>query len=161
VGEQSIRYGLITLSVGAWLFYIIRDIRDHFFQIYLFLVGLLVAFEIDQAGANLLYQGITLGDATQFIFILMAPVVTFLVVFRENKEALLTTPLDLLILSMCVALAIVAPQFEMTFNLPALVSKAIIIFLSIKILMNRTTQLGRTACGSVLASLLLLVVRSF
>ncbi len=161
VDEQSIRYGIITMAVGGGLLYLVRDIRDHFFQIYLFLVGLLLAFEIDQAGASLIYAGYTLNDATTLIFLLMAPVVAFLVIFRDNQDALLSTPLDLLILAMCVALTIVAPQFEMTFNLPALVSEAIMIFLTIKILMNRTTHLGRTACGSVLASLALLVLRGF
>lgn len=160
VDEVAVKVILFTLAVGGGLLYVIRDVKDHFFQIYLFLVGLLLAFEIDQASSNLLFAGYTLGEATNLLFMIMAPLVTFKVLFRTRREILLSTPLDLLVLAMCVSLAIVSPQFEFTFNLPELTSKAIIIFLTIKILTNRSLSLSRPVCGTVMTSLVLLVVRS-
>ncbi|MCF6179344.1 MAG: hypothetical protein L3J63_08155, partial [Geopsychrobacter sp.] len=160
VDTFSIRLILISLAVGVGLLYVIRDVRDHFFQIYLFLIGLLLAYEVEEAGANILFAGYTLGEATDLLFLFMAPLVAFKVLFRTKKESIFSTPLDLLVLAMFVSLAIVSPQFQLTFNLPELASEAIVLFLAFKILMNRSPMLGRPVCGTVMTSLVILVVRS-
>ncbi len=161
VEPGSIKVILFALAVGCGLLYLIRDVRDHFFQIYLFLVGLLLAYEIEQAGANILFSGFTLHDMTDLLFMVMAPLVVYKVIFRPKNEILVSSPLDLLVVAMCISLTIVAPQFEVAFNLPELASKAIIIFLTIKILMSHGVALGRPVCGTVMTSMFLLVLRSF
>lgn len=161
VDDLAIKLILFTLVAGCGLLYIIRDIRDHFFQIYLFLVGLLMAYEIEQVSSNLVFASYTLGDMTDLLFYFMAPLVAFKVIFRNRDDALLSTPLDILVLAMCVSLAVISPQFDLTLNLPHLAWEAVVIFLTIKILMNRTVSLSRPVCGTVITSLFLLVVRSF
>jgi len=121
---------------------------------------LLLAYEVEEAGANILFAGHTLGEATDLLFMLMAPLVAFKVLFRTQKESIFSTPLDLLVLAMFASLAIISPQFQLTFNLPEIASEAIVLFLAFKILMNRSPMLGRPVCGTVVTSLVLLVVRS-
>lgn len=161
LGVSSVQYILLTLGVGVGLLLLIRDIRNHFFQIYLFVVGLVLSYEVTQAGANLLFSHYTLADVTNFLYLLMVPLVLYLVLFRNAAEARLTTQLDLLVLAVSLTLAFVAKETVLPFSFPLLVSKAILIFLSIKILTNRSVYFSRPVCGSVLASLVFLILQGF
>lgn len=161
LGASSVQYILLTLGVGVGLLLLIRDIRNHFFQIYLFVAGLVLSYEVTQAGANLLFSRYTLADVTNLLFLLMVPLVLFLVLFRNSDEARLTTQLDLLVLAVSLTLACVAQETVLSFSFPLLVSKAILIFLSIKILTHRSVYFSRPVCGSVLASLVFLFLQGF
>lgn len=160
VNESALRITLVTLLAGVALLYITRDLANPFFLVYLFLVGLLLTVGMEQARTSLLFTGFSVGQLSDWLFKAMVPFIVLKIVFKRDNELFLSASLDMLVLAMCVSLALISPQLQVSYNLPVIVGKAIVLFLALKILISRGPVFSRQICGSVLASLVALLVRS-
>ena len=130
---------ILYLMVGCAFYYLYRDFRNHFFQFFLFMMGGLLIWVVDVCGHPASFRNLHYHEISNGLFIVMAALVLFKILFRKARIAFLSSSLDLLVIAIALAVAIVAPQFELLAQLPMVIVKSVVWFLAIKLLMNRAT----------------------
>ena len=151
---------LVAMMVGAVLLFYIKDTHSSFLQIYLLLVAVLLSFGLEHARSTIVFSGFSVGQISDLLFKCLVPFIAMKFIFKRENEHYMSASLHLLVLAMCVGLAVVSPGLHLPFNLQMVIAKALILFLSLRILVGQGPLLSRQAYGSVLASLLAMLFRS-
>ena len=134
-----LQFVIIFLLVGGAFYYLYRDFRNHFFQFFLFITGGLLIWVVDICYHPGWLSYSSYQEISNGLFIVMAGLVLFKIWFRKARIAFLSSSLDLLVIAISLAVAVVAPQFELLAELPLVIMKSVVWFLAIKLLMNRAT----------------------
>jgi UDP-GlcNAc:undecaprenyl-phosphate GlcNAc-1-phosphate transferase len=152
-------FAVVTLVGGGVLLYLTRDPSNHFVLAFLYLTGIMLVALVERSGSATLLGSLQIGGATNLLFALMAPLVALKIIFKHPEELFLSTPLDFLILAMSVSLVVVSPEMTLTYHLPWVIGKAIVLFLALKIIAVGTAKRSHQVCTAMLATLCLVIVR--
>ncbi|RMG95662.1 MAG: hypothetical protein D6706_11675 [Chloroflexi bacterium] len=152
-------FAIGVTSVGVILLWLTRDPRNNVFHAFLYLSGLVLIVLLDSQAGQLLFGRVAVGQVALCLFVLMLPLVVFKIVFKREDELFLSTPFDFLILSMSLSLVVVGPEVAVSYNLPWLIGKAVVLFLGLKVVAVSGNSSARQVCIAMLSAMLLVAAR--
>jgi len=154
----------VAMSVfvcGLILFLLTRDIRNHFFLIYLFAASLILFFHNQKWADSTLLGHYTQGQVSTIFFIIAAGIVFLKIIFRDDEEKVLGTPLDFLILAMSITLTVILPKSDVLQNFEMAVAQAVVFFLVMRFISSFGVWPTRVFFCTVQVGLAFILLKSF
>jgi len=155
------RLGLV-LGIGGMLLTLIpQGKRNRFIMGYFvasaLLLTLMTEFQHEVGAGYIDFDSLRLGNV---IFALIAFLVVVKLVFRNDSELYLYSPLDYLFLALTLSLAVFPGEVRVLYHLPAMIIKSVLLILALKILSAQNRHYARLAHWGVTATMTVVVVRS-
>jgi UDP-GlcNAc:undecaprenyl-phosphate GlcNAc-1-phosphate transferase len=159
VASQVARLSGVLLIISSVSFFLTRDLKHPFLLALLFIAGMLIAFQSEQI---ILLDGASTHARATFcnlLFILGGALVLFKIMIRRRDRIFYGSSMDFLLLAMSVSLAILSPELKLTYRLPEVVFKGIVLFVIFKMLSFHSKAMLRWVFWGVHGVLLSFVLR--
>jgi UDP-GlcNAc:undecaprenyl-phosphate GlcNAc-1-phosphate transferase len=154
----TVQVGGILLAGSLALLYFTRDIRNHFLTAMLGVSVLLITFVLNQSPGTGLNSSLLVHNLSGIIHLSLLALVVLHLLFREPGEQLISS-LDYLVIGIGAFIMILAWQLSPTHTFPLSIRKGLNIFLALKVVMTREKMPAQVILGSVLAVLMVIVVK--
>lgn len=159
VGDQVFRISVALLIVSSVSFFLARDLRNPFLMALLFMSGMVIAFQSEQLGLGNSDNIFLQSTFRNLLFFMGGALVIFKVTFRNGERILQQPSMDFLLFAMSLSLAILSPELRLTYRLPEVILKGIVLFASFKILAVHSRLMLRWVFWGIHGVLLTFVVR--
>jgi UDP-GlcNAc:undecaprenyl-phosphate GlcNAc-1-phosphate transferase len=154
----TVQVGGILLAGSLALLYFTRDIRNHFLTAMLGVSVLLITFVLNQSPGTGFNSSLLVHNLSGIIHLSLLTLVVLHLLFREPGEHLISS-LDYLVIGIGAFIMIIAWQLSPTHTFPLSILKGLNIFLALKVVLTREKMPAQVILGSVLAVLMVIVVR--
>lgn len=157
-GDVAVHLGAILLAGSLALLYYTRDIRNHFLTALLGVSILLITFVLNQGPVPEFFSSLPARNLRDLLHLGLLALVVLHLLFREPGEHFFSN-LDYLVIGISAFFLIVSWQLVPGNPLPLSILKGINVYLALKVVMAHQQIPAQMALGSVLAVLLVIVVR--
>jgi len=117
---------------------------------------LLINYQVERWGDEVVWHSISIAQMTNAIFVFLALLLAVKFLLLKSPDTILDFTLELIIFAMGLTLAIVPSDIDLTYHLSGLISKGIVIFLSLRLLYLKKSK--KLLLASALLNLTMLII---
>lgn len=158
VDKVTAQTGSFLLCGCLALFFIVRDIRNHFAMAMLAVAILPITFTMNRNNDHMLIHGLSVGLLMNGILAGISLLVLFRFVFRNRKEPFFTS-IDYLLIAIGVFALIISPQFFPAIRVSGALANGILLYLALKLSVRHGIIPASITISSELVALMTIVVR--
>lgn len=122
--------------------------------------GAFVIYLMQNYAANVKLLGLPLSTVSDVVFALLFVVVLVLAAIRANPSAVLSTPLEYLIIFLVISVPLLPEQFRLEHDLLTVAGKSVILFVALKLVLKMRASRNRKIILVALLSLLVITLRN-
>ena len=156
-------YGVIAFFfiIFIGLMYVLRNaLNNRIPLVTIYFIGAFFIYLMQNHMGNLTLFGVTLQSVSTAIFGLLFVVLMLMAAIRANPTAVLSTPLEYLIIFLVISVPLFPEPFRQQHQLLMVAGKSVILFVALKLVLKPRAYRNRKIILAALASLLVITLRN-
>jgi UDP-GlcNAc:undecaprenyl-phosphate GlcNAc-1-phosphate transferase len=158
-GDIGIIAGFL-LALFLMLLLIPQDKGNRFILFVIYFIGAFMVFLMHNYAGSVQLFGIPLLAVSDVVFCILLLVAISLAAIRANPVAVLSTPLEYLILFLVISVPLLPEPFRSQFHLLVVAGKSVIMFVALKLVLKLRAQRNRKIILAALVTLLVVALRN-